>query len=196
MSETWGIILAAGESKRMQALKLLLTFKGKTILEHSLDNVLRSGLDHVLVVLGHEADRIKEIIGNRKVSIVINHDFRDGMLSSIKCGFRALTPHAEAALVYLADQPMIPPAVTDAVLDEWQKTGAGMVVPVNNGRRGHPLLVDMKYRYEVMELNPETGLRELLQKFPEDLVEVSVPDHSILEDIDTREDYMKMKANN
>lgn len=196
MAETWGIILAAGESKRMQELKLLLPFGDRTILDHTLDNVLGSKVSHVLVVLGYEADRMMGIIGARNVSVTINDDFRDGMLSSIKCGFRSLPPDAEAALVYLADQPMIPPQVTNTVLSEWKTKRAGLVVPVYNGRRGHPLLVDLKYRKDVMELKPEIGLRELLRKFPDDLVEVKISDRSILEDIDTREDYMKMIAKN
>ena len=121
MTESWGIILAAGESRRMKEPKLLLPFKESTIFECALDNVLGSNIDKVMVVLGGAKEKVKSLIGIRPVMICINDHFRDGMLSSVKCGIRALPVSAKAILVYLADQPLISPSVTNILLNAWRE---------------------------------------------------------------------------
>jgi molybdenum cofactor cytidylyltransferase len=118
MRATWGIILAAGESRRMKEAKLRLAFNDATILECSIDNVLHSEVDHVMVVLGGNEPEYRSLIGKRPVSICINHEFRKGMLSSVQTGIRAIPADASAALIYLADQPRIFPHITNTVLEK------------------------------------------------------------------------------
>jgi molybdenum cofactor cytidylyltransferase len=189
MKDNWAIILAAGSSRRMGTQKMLLPYGGKTIIETVVDHVLGSSVEHVLVVLGPEPHKIKEALAGRPVKFCHNTQHEEGMLSSVICGFKALPREAEAALIYLGDQPNIPAEVTNLVLEAYNEELYGIVIPVYEHRRGHPLLVDMKYRREVEKLDLEQGLRTLRHQFPEDVLEVEVNEPGILLDIDTREDY-------
>jgi molybdenum cofactor cytidylyltransferase len=185
------VVLAAGESKRMGVPKLLLPYRGATIIEAVLDAVTASGADATLVVLGANRTAIRERIRRFPVSVAVNTRFREGMLSSIQTGISALPRRCRAALVVLGDQPALPPSALDALIDAWNEGRKGIVVPVFGGRRGHPLLLDLKYRREIDGLTPETGLRGLLAAHPEDILEVDVPDGAVLADIDTPDDYRK-----
>jgi CTP:molybdopterin cytidylyltransferase MocA len=117
------------------------------------------------------------------------------MLSSVVCGFNALPDDTGAALVFLGDQPGISPGVTDAIIKAYNESLHGIVIPVTNHRRGHPLLVDIKYKKEIGRLDLENGLRALMHLFPEDVLEVEVDEAGILIDIDTPEEYSLAKKN-
>jgi molybdenum cofactor cytidylyltransferase len=136
------IILAAGSSRRMGTQKLLLPFGDKTMIETVIDHVLQSNVDSVMVVLGADHDKVKKVIDPLPVEICFNQSHDSGMLSSIVCGFKALPDDTGTALVFLGDQPGIPPGVTNAVLEAYNESLHGIVIPVHNHRRGHPLLVD------------------------------------------------------
>ena len=189
-SEVWAIILAGGESKRMKAPKLLLPFRGKSMIESVIENVTSSKVDKTLVVLGSVSELILEIITGLKVNHCYNYNYKEGMLSSVKCGFRNLPSDLQGVLVFQGDQPLIPPETTNKVIDEWRKSGKGIVIPVTSGKRGHPLLIDRKYRDEIEKLRDDEGLRSLAAIFNEDVLEVEVNTPGILRDIDTPEDYI------
>lgn len=171
--------------------KLLLPYKGSTMIETVVDNVLASKADHIMVVLGADHERVTLALKDKEVHYCHNQEHDQGMLSSVICGFRSLPDDANTALVYLGDQPEIPARVTDAVIDAYNDDIKGIVIPVYNHRRGHPLLVDLKYRRDIDKLDLEQGLRSLMHLFPQDVLEVEVDDPGILVDIDTEEDYNK-----
>ena len=185
----WAMVLAAGESRRMGKPKLLLPFKGKTIIEAVVESAIRSEVDKVLVVVGSEREKVEAKIKNFPVEIAYNRDFRSGMLSSIQCGFKALPENAQAVLVILGDQPSISSEVINKIIAAYKKTGRGIVLPVYKKDRGHPVLIDTKYRQEIERLNPNLGLRELVYNRPEDILEVKVRTSGVLRDIDTADDY-------
>jgi len=189
MGSNWALILAAGSSRRMGSQKLLLPYGQSTIIETVIDNVLNSSIDHVMVVLGANQEEIQDTLEHKPVQFCHNRKHEQGMLSSVICGIRALPPDAVSALIYLGDQPGIHPAVTNTVIEAYSEELFGIVIPVHMHRRGHPLLVDMKYRTEIERLDLEEGLRSLRHHFPEDVLEVEVNEPGILVDIDTREDY-------
>ena len=189
MGNNWALILAAGSSRRMGNPKLLLPYGRSTILETTVDNILHSSIEHVMVVLGPDHKEIRQALGHRPVHFCHNEDHEKGMLSSVICGIRALPPDVLSVLVFLGDQPAIPPAVIDRVIKAYEEDLYGIVIPVHDRRRGHPLLVDMKYRKALEQLDLEGGLRSLRHQFPEDVLEVEVDEPGILVDIDTREDY-------
>ncbi len=190
----WAIILGAGESKRMGKPKLLLPFGDKTIIEHIVDNIEQSKADKILVVLGSHREEILSKIGDRRVETVTNYRYREGMLSSIQTGFEALPQDASAALVCLGDQPFISFSVFDDLIEAYGRTKKGIVLPVYEKRRGHPILIDMKHRQEILGLSPEIGLRALVHNHPEDVQEVAVDIPQILKDIDYPEDYQSQLA--
>jgi molybdenum cofactor cytidylyltransferase len=185
----WALVLGAGESKRMGKPKLLLPFGDKTIIEHILDNISQSKAGKILLVLGSHREEILIKIGGRPVETVINYRYREGMLSSIQTGFEALPQDASAALVCLGDQPFIPFSVFDALIETYGRTKKGIVLPVYQKKRGHPILIDMKHRQEILDLSPKIGLRALVHNHPQDVQEVAVETPQILKDIDYPEDY-------
>ena len=187
----WAIILAAGESKRMGEPKLLLPFGQRTIIETVVDHVIQSKTDRGLIVVGHNEEKIRKKIRDLPIKIVVNPAYRQGMLSSVQRGFASLPEDARAALIVLGDQPSIPVSVIDRIVDARNKTLKGIVIPVYKKRRGHPILIVMKYREEVMHLDPETGLRGLVHDHAEDVLEVEVDNPAVLKDIDTAEDYTR-----
>jgi len=190
MSNICAIILAAGESKRMNAPKLLLQFSGKTMIEMVTGNVLQAGIGFILVVLGSYRKEISAAIDHLPVKICFNENFKDGMLSSVKCGFENLPDDYDAVLVYPGDHPYIDPVVTEKVIASYMASRKGLVVPVFNGKRGHPLLVSYRYRDIINNIPGDEGLRWLAKTYPDDVLEVETSSQGILKDFDTIEDYM------
>lgn len=190
MSGICAIILAAGESIRMGFPKMLLPYKGSTIIETAIENVLNSQVDVTVVVLGAFRDEIREVIGKKPVTCCFNEFYREGMLSSVKCGFRLLPCDPEAVLVFPGDQPLLKPEINDNLISSFRATGKGIIVPVHKNKRGHPLLISARYREDVLSLDPVEGLRSLAEKFPGDLLEIETDTMDILKDIDNQEDYL------
>ena len=185
----WAVILAAGESRRMGTQKLLLPFGETTVVGAVVGTALASRVDRVLAVLGADREAVLGELGPYDVVTAVNEDFAKGMLSSVQAGFAVLPPDAEAAVVMLGDQPFLPARVVDAVVEAFRRSGKGIVVPAFQGRRGHPVLIGLKYRAEVLALNPTDGLRRLMRAHPEDIFEAEVEDANILRDMDVPEDY-------
>jgi len=189
MREIWAIILAAGESGRMQTNKLLLPFKEKTLIETVIGNARQSNIDHIMVVLGAFSEELLPVISRLHVKHCYNSEYKKGMLSSVQCGFRNIPADPEAVLIFLGDQPVIPGEMAGILINEYRKSEKGIVIPVYKDRRGHPLLIDGKYRSIIGKLDHAVGLRDLLHKYPEDVLEVNVEMSGILKDIDTPQDY-------
>jgi len=185
----WALILAAGESKRMGSPKMLLPFKGDTMLGIVIRNVKGSEVDGVMVVLGAEKKKTAEIAGKLNVSYCFNADYKQGMLSSVKCGISSLPDDPGAILIFQGDQPLIRSETGNMLINAYRNSSTGILIPVYAGQRGHPLLIDNKYREEIMKISPDVGLRALSQKFPEDVLEIESDDPGILKDFDTLEEY-------
>jgi len=190
------MILAAGESTRMGKPKLLLPFGNETIIETIINQVTLAKVDKTLVVLGSGWEKIKDKIKKFHLKTTVNPNFKKGMLSSVQWGFKALPEKTRAVLVVLGDQPAISTAIIDKIIDAYQKTSKGIVLPVYKGERGHPVLIDLKYKGEVESLSHKIGLRGLVYSHPEDIMEVKVESPSILQDIDYLEDYQKELSKN
>jgi len=174
----------------MRFPKMLLPFRGTTIIEQVIENVINSQVDETVVVLGADGDEIIKVIGNWPVRHCFNEVYKEGMLSSVKCGFRLLPHDFDAVLVFPGDQPLIKPEITDKVISAFRATDKGIIVPFFGNKRGHPLLISSRYREDVMSLDPEEGLRSLALKHPDDVLEVGTDTPDILKDIDNQEDYL------
>jgi molybdenum cofactor cytidylyltransferase len=189
MSGIWSIILAAGESKRMGLPKMLLSFNGKTMIENVISNVAGSDVDSIIVVLGAHREMLTALIIKSAVKYCYNNNYKEGMLSSVKCGFKNLPSDFKAALVFQGDQPFIAATVINRVIKAYKSSGNGIVIPVYQRKRGHPLLLDSKYRDEIEKLDVSEGLHSLAYRFRDDVLEVETDDPGILRDFDTYEDY-------
>jgi len=187
------IVLAAGLSSRMGTQKLLLPFGGATVIGHIVDQLLGSALDEVVVVVGHEGERVAEAVASRHMRVVTNPDYADGMLSTVRCGLRALGP-CDGILVALGDQPAITSALVDELVGAFARVGKGILVPLQGGRRGHPILFADRYRDEVLTRYDDVGLRGLLSAHADDVCELAVSSAAVLSDMDYPEDYQRELA--
>jgi molybdenum cofactor cytidylyltransferase len=192
------VVPAAGLSRRMGTQKLLLPFGNTTIIGHVVDELLRSRVGEVYVVVGHQAERVEAALSGYPlgggVSIVVNPDYAQGMLSSVRCGLRALPPQCEAILLALGDQPAITAELVDAIVEAFCTGRHRIVVPVHAGRRGHPLLFSADYHPEILTKYDNQGLRGLLGAHSTDVFELLVSTAAVLSDIDYPEDYQRERT--
>ena len=186
---TVGIVLSTGESKRMGTPKQLLPWGKTFILQQVIDNASASRLGKILLVLGCRAD---EIVGKittlSKTTIVINHNFKEGMGSSLICGIKNAPADAEAFMLLLGDQPFISYEIINRVLNNYKKSNHGIVIPVYCGRRGHPVIFDAKYKEELLAISDQ-GAKAVVNNHLQDIIEVRIDAPEILTDIDTPQDY-------
>lgn len=189
----WCLILAAGKSTRMKQQKLLMPWNGRTVVETTVEKALASNADEVLVVTGSHRSEIESLLKPSDVKIVVNESYQDGMLSSVLCGIKTIPSTVDAVLIMLGDQPMVQTSVINRIIEIYQKEGTKIILPVWKGKRGHPVLFDLQFREEMFGLKGNPGLRELLQRYPNDVKEVEVDTSEIVEDLDTQEDYQKLK---
>lgn len=185
------IVLAAGESRRMGTPKQLLKFGESTILKEVINLLLRSKVDEVTVVLGYQSQRIAERIDTKGIKIAVNPDYREGMLSSIKRGLTSVSDRTDALLLALGDQPFIKTCLVNKIIDEYSASDKSIAIPTYEGSRGHPIIVDMKYRDEILSLTGDATLREVIHVHSDDVLEVEVDTQDILRNINTREDYQR-----
>ncbi|MCC6153548.1 MAG: nucleotidyltransferase family protein [Candidatus Hydrogenedentes bacterium] len=183
------IVLAAGESRRMGTQKLLLPYGGKSVIAHVVDNVLASIVDRTVVVIGHDHDAVRQALNNRPVLVAHNEQYRDGMLSSVRRGITEMGDAGEAYLIALGDQPNIPPATINALLNYFARSGSSIVVPTFGGKPGHPIVVPASFRDVIMTKYDEFGLRGLLHEYAGCVAYCPVETNAVLFDMDTDADY-------
>ena len=184
-----GVVLAAGESRRMGKLKALLPFGPRTVIEQVLQPLLSADLSEVAVVLGHRADEIAAVLEPLPVGLLFNPDYRLGMTTSVQVALRSLQPGPDAYLLALVDQPQIGVSVIRRLLAAHASSRKGMVIPVYRGKRGHPLLLGSAYREAVLALGPDQGLNVVTRGYPQDTLEVDIESDDILRDMDYQHDY-------
>jgi molybdenum cofactor cytidylyltransferase len=189
MNEIWAVILAAGKSERMGSPKMLLPFGNKTMLACVIGNVVNSDTDRTMVVLGAENEKITEVVNESGVDYCNNQNFNQGMLSSVKCGLQNIPDDFRAALIFPGDQPLIRSSTVNLLIERYFASSKGIIIPLYSRKRGHPLLIDRKYREEIIKLDISQSLRSLSEKFPDDVLEIETDDEGILKDFDTPEEY-------
>lgn len=190
-----GVVLAAGESRRMGTPKQLLPFGERTILERVVDTLLTAGVGEVVVVLGHLADRVRVVLGDRPVKAVVNEAYRQGMLTSVQCGVGAVSADHDAVLFALGDQPQIESAVVNNVIRAYRAGDAGIVIPCYDGKKGHPIIINLlRYREAIINLPESVGLNTLMQDYADDVRFIDVATEDIIHDIDVPEDYTRELA--
>lgn len=177
--------------------KLLLPFGDKTMLDTTLDQILAAGVGEVVVVTGHEAERIQVILKNRPVKAVFNPDFATGMTTSIQVGIRAASPETQGFMICLSDMPLIDPAIYGLLADvffEIIKTEQRVIVqPVFENTPGNPVIFSVVFKNEMLALEHPEGCKPVVQANREFVVRVTVSSDSILQDTDTRADFEGLK---
>lgn len=180
------LVLAAGQSSRMDgANKLLAEVDGVPMVLRAVNAALASKAASVTVVLGHEAEKVEALLAGRKVNIVRNADFAQGMSTSLRVGIRVLPPEAEAVVVLLADMPRVSAVQVDRLIDAFDAKQPSIVVPQRNGKRGNPILWPREFFARMQAVSGDKGARGLLEEHPQRIRSVEMDDDAIHADVDT-----------
>lgn len=183
------VVLAAGAGERFGGGKQLLSLDGQPMVRRVADITLAATEGEVVVVLGYEPRKVAAALTGLHVNLVYNPNYRLGLSTSLQAGLTALGPECRAAIFVLADQPGITPAVINKLMGVYRQGGKKIIVPVYQGKRGNPVLLDRSLWPQVMALQGDVGGREIIKAYPCEVQEVEVDCPGVLCDIDTPADY-------
>ena len=191
------VILAAGESRRMgKQNKLLLPIGGEALLVKLVASVCASDVGQVLVVIGHEAEKIRRELNELPLNFVYNPNFSEGMTTSIKYGVKVVSHECDGLLICLGDMPFINTSEINKLIHAYVKNrikGEGLiVVPVFKRQRGNPVLFSIEFRNDILEHKKESGCKEVIMKNSDSVMEIEMDDEKMLLDVDTMEDYQSV----
>jgi molybdenum cofactor cytidylyltransferase len=189
------ILLAAGESTRMGRTKQLLSFGESTIFGETVKNLLAAEIDELIIVLGHDAEKLKNSLtsSDPRITYVVNRQYREGISTSIKCGITSTNPETEAFLFALADQPLIRTEIMNLLIRRYTSGSTGIVTLAYRSARGHPVIISRKYQGDLLSLSGDVGARKILESHTDDVEIVEIDSPEILFDVDREEDYARLK---
>jgi len=190
----YGIILAAGEGKRMGKVKLTLPLGNKKLIEWVLRAVKLTPLDKYFLVVRPEDKEIIKTGEKWGAEIVFNPECKSGMSSSIQKALSLIPSEGvEGFFLILGDQPLITSRIINKLIKSFSPGKGEIVVPYFKNKRGNPVLFDICWKDELMAVTGDVGGRVLIKAHPEKIKRVNISDETILLDIDREEDYEKMK---
>lgn len=185
-SRVAAIVLAAGRSTRMAPVnKLTATYQGAALVRHAVEAALASRAAEVIVVVGHDADLVRDALAGFDVRFVANPDYATGLASSVKAGIAAVDTGAAGAVILLGDMPGVSAAVVDALIDAFEGAGGNAICqPRYDGRPGNPVLWPRTLFGEFDQLSGDVGAKPLLARHKADVLRVDVGTDAIHMDID------------
>jgi len=195
MEESCGIILlAAGASSRLGTPKQTLLYQQSTLLEHSIQAALESVAEQVIVVLGAYAATVQPAVKEKKLSIIVNGSWQEGMASSIRFGLQyllSMAPAARGALFMVCDQPYISAGLLNKLVTLQRQTGNAIVASQYAETTGIPAIFDKKLFPGLLQLKGDTGAKKLILQHQDDMATVPFPLGDI--DIDTAADFKRLQ---
>jgi molybdenum cofactor cytidylyltransferase len=190
------VLLAAGRSTRMGAVnKMLAEIGGKPLVRIAAEQALASRAKPVIVVTGHERERVEAVLNGLPIRFVHNPDYAEGLGTSLKAGIAAVPDDADGAIVCLGDMPQVDSGLIDKLLAAFDpERGALVVVPSIDGRRGNPVVWSRRFFHDLMGIHGDIGARFLIGSYSEAVVEVPVQGAAALTDVDTPESLSAVKT--
>ncbi|HEU5102523.1 MAG TPA: nucleotidyltransferase family protein [Roseiflexaceae bacterium] len=189
-----GLILAAGASSRMGRPKQLLDWQGRPLVRAAAETALAARLEPLVVVVGGARAEVEAALAELPLRIVFNPEYAAGQSTSLRAGIAALDAHAEAVVVLLGDQPFVTTAIVERLVAEWLSTKAPIVAPIYAGQRGNPVLFARAVFPELLDIRGDQGARSVLAADPSRIHPVAFDDPRPLTDIDTLEDYERLRV--
>ena len=180
------LLLAAGLSSRMGATKQLLLLHDKTVIRHCLDALFDADIRDILVVIGLQGDAIMESLQHLPVGVVRNEVPNSDMAESIRTGLRTLESTQGGVLICLSDYPLVSANTIRALVRAFNNYPNNVIIPQNEGRRGHPTLFPLKL---ISGIFSGLTLRDIVHRNSKMIFTVDVNDEGILLDLDSKEDY-------
>ena len=173
----------------MGSPKALLPIAGRTFLENILDAISRTSIEQTIVVVGHHQKEIEAAV--KVPRVVLNPDYEKGMITSFQTGIRALSRNTSGAFLFLVDHPLVEPATIEALI--MNLASNRIVLPTFEGRRGHPVLFSSDVLEEILALPSTEGANIVVRRDPGRIIEVPVSAPGILVDVDTPEQFEKLR---
>ena len=190
------LVLAAGRSTRMGAVnKMLAEIGGKPLVRIAAEQAVASHAQPVIVVTGHEREKVEAALKGLPVRFVHNPDYVEGLGTSLRAGIAAVPEETDAAIVCLGDMPQVDAALINRLIAAFDpERGALVVVPSIGGRRGNPVVWSRRFFHDLMAIQGDVGARHLIGNYAEAVVEVLVAGEGALTDVDTPESLLAVKA--
>ncbi|HEX5507222.1 MAG TPA: NTP transferase domain-containing protein, partial [Pseudolabrys sp.] len=190
------VVLAAGRSTRMGAInKMIAEIGGKPLVRIAAEQALGSHASPVIVVTGHQKEKVESALNGLNVRFVHNADYAEGLGTSLKTGIAAVPDSADGAIVCLGDMPQVNAKLIDRLLAAFDPDrGALVVVPTIEGRRGNPVVWARRFFPDLMAIKGDIGARHLIGSYGEAVAEVAVKGEAALTDVDTPESFSAVKA--
>jgi CTP:molybdopterin cytidylyltransferase MocA len=190
------VLLAAGEGKRMGgAAKALITLQGVPLIRRHLIALSGAGVDEVVVVTGHAAERVEAAISDFPLTVVRNERWQDGQQGSVRLGLEAMSGHFDAIVIVLCDQPLIQSGDIVELLAAFKKRGSGHVlIPTVAGQRGNPIVLDAEAITSIRSSEVNLACRKFVQDNPALVTLHETANTRFLTDLDTREDVERLAA--
>jgi molybdenum cofactor cytidylyltransferase len=188
-----GVVLAAGASSRMGTNKLLLSLGEDSVLRRAVRRMVAARLDPVLVVLGHDADRLRAELDGLPCRPVFNAEYARGMNASLRAGIAAVPSEAVAAVVALADMPHVTSEMIAALVERYRESGAPLVASDYGGVLAPPTLYHRSLFIELDEKDGDGCGKRVVQRHRAEASLLAWP-ASALADIDRPSDYERIKA--
>ena len=183
------ILLAAGLSKRMNNdNKLIKKINGQILINLSLKNILTSSIDEVIVVLGHQKEIIEKIISkNKKIKIINNKNYKNGLASSIKLGLNHLNKNTEAFFICLGDMPFVESKIYNQMIEF--KNNNEIIIPTYDGQKGNPVLFSKSFKEKIMSIDGDLGAKKIIEANKNKIFFLEISDKSILKDFNYSNDF-------
>jgi molybdenum cofactor cytidylyltransferase len=188
------VVLAAGLSRRMGAPnKLLLPIGAQPMIRHGLESLLQAGFEDLVVVLGHQAPEVGAAIDDLGVRTVLNAEFEQGQIGSVRAGLAALTEPSDAVMICLGDQPLLTPEDVRALMLAFaQRPFGSVLVPMRGDRRGNPVVMDWQSARETLERGTHFGCRHFMAEHPERVYAWQAGSDHFIRDVDEPADYQAL----
>ena len=188
------VILSGGASRRMGSPKALLPYQGRPFLEHLLDITKHPDIGVRRVVLGADAGPIISEIHLPPGEIVVNHEWEKGQLSSIHAALLSLPPETEGILLCPVDHPLVSASLVDELIEAFHKTRAPVVVPLYEGRRGHPVIFSSAVYQELLDAPLEKGARAVVWAHAAEVAEVPTNEEGCVLNLNDPEAFQKISG--
>lgn len=196
MTTVSAIVLAAGESQRMGYVnKLELRVQGVPLLCRAMNTLLSCELEEVIVVVGHEAERVRAILDGLPVCVVYNDRYREGRATSVNAGLAVMSKPCDGIMICLSDQGLLEPTDIQGLIDGFAHRSHGSVlVPTYQGRRGNPVICEYRHRQTLLAGRRRVSCRQFIDANPELVYPFEVDRDHVVFDVDTPADYEALLA--
>lgn len=184
-----GILLAAGASRRMGSQNKLLTdLNGKTMIEVVATELVNSKLSNIIVVTGHESEKVKTALAGLDLNFIHNPQYKRGLSTSLKAALDIIPRNTDGIIVCLGDMPRIRSTHIDKLIDAFNPIeGNSICVPIHGRKRGNPILWSNEYLKQIQSINGDMGAKNILDQHIDQITEVPMDENAVLFDIDTPE---------